>query len=95
MTTTRTDPSDAAASGAPGAWAPLRNRVFLAIWLAVMVSNTGTWVRDVASGWLMTELSPSPLLVSLVQAATTLPVFLLSGFLGLWLIWGILRSGRL
>ena len=25
----------------------------------------------------------------------TLPVFLLSGFLGLWLIWGILRSGRL
>lgn len=84
MATTRTDPSDAspgsgaAGSAAPGAWAPLRNRVFLAIWLAALVSNTGTWVRDVASGWLMTDLSPSPLLVSLVQAATTLPVFLLS-----------------
>lgn len=61
-----------------GAWAPLRNRLFLIIWLAVLVSNTGTWIRDVASGWLMTELSPSPLLVSLVQAATTLPIFLLS-----------------
>ncbi len=29
-----------------------------------------------ASGWLMTSLNPSPLLVSLVQAATTLPMFL-------------------
>ena len=48
------------------------------IWVAVLVSSTGTWIRDVASGWLMTELSPSPLLVSLVQAATTLPVFMLS-----------------
>lgn len=61
-----------------GAWAPFRHRMFLVIWLAVLVSNTGTWVRDVASGWLMTELSPSPLLVAFVQAATTLPVFLLS-----------------
>ena len=65
-------------AAAPGAWAPLRNRIFLVIWLAVLVSSIGTWIRDVASGWLMTELSPSPLLVSLVQAATTLPVFLLS-----------------
>lgn len=68
----------AAAPAKPGAWAPLKHRAFLVIWLAVLVSNTGTWVRDVASGWLMTELAPSPLLVSLVQAATTLPVFLLS-----------------
>jgi MFS family permease len=59
-------------------WAPLKSPVFLAIWLAVLVSNIGTWVRDVASGWLMTEMSPSPLLVSMVQAATTLPIFLLS-----------------
>lgn len=59
-------------------WSPLRQRVFLVIWLATMLSSTGTWIRDVASGWLMTELSPSPLMVALVQAATTLPVFLLS-----------------
>lgn len=72
------DPATTPASAPVSAWAPFRNRVFLFIWLAVLVSNTGTWVRDVASGWLMTELSPSPLLVSMVQAATTLPVFLLS-----------------
>ncbi len=63
---------------ASGALAPFRHRAFLVVWLAVLVSNIGTWMRDVASGWLMTDLSPSPLLVSLVQAATTLPVFLLA-----------------
>jgi MFS family permease len=35
-------------------------------------------MREVGSGWLMTELAPSPLLVALVQAAATLPVFLFS-----------------
>jgi MFS family permease len=29
-----------------------------------------------ASGWLMTSLNPSPLIVSMVQVATTLPMFL-------------------
>jgi predicted MFS family arabinose efflux permease len=36
------------------------------------------WMREVGSGWLMTELAPSPLMVALVQAAGTLPVFFLS-----------------
>lgn len=63
---------------APGAFAPLRERAFLILWLATVAANTGTWMRDTASGWLMTSLSPSPTLVALVQAATTLPVFLLA-----------------
>jgi hypothetical protein len=29
-----------------------------------------------ASGWLMTDLNPDPFIVSMVQAATTLPMFL-------------------
>lgn len=60
------------------AFAPLRERAFLVLWLATVIGNTGTWMRDTASGWLMTSLSPSPTLVALVQAATTLPVFLLA-----------------
>ncbi len=36
------------------------------------------WMHDVGAGWLMTSLSPSPLLVALLQAATTLPMFLLA-----------------
>ena len=62
----------------PGAFAPLRERVFLILWVATVAANVGTWMRDTASGWLMTSLAPSPTLVALVQAATTLPVFLLA-----------------
>ncbi len=39
---------------------------------------SGLWMRDVAAGWLMTSLAPAPSMVALVQAATTLPAFLLS-----------------
>jgi hypothetical protein len=57
---------------------PLTFRVFQALWIATIVSNVGTWMHDVEAGWLMTSLSPSPLLVALVQTATTLPMFLLA-----------------
>jgi MFS family permease len=35
-------------------------------------------MSNAASGWLMTSLDPDPLIVSLVQVATTLPMFLLA-----------------
>jgi MFS family permease/quinol monooxygenase YgiN len=57
---------------------PLRTPVFRALWIAAIVSNIGTWMQDVGAGWLMTSLSRSPLMVALVQAATTLPMFMLS-----------------
>lgn len=59
-----------------GAFAPFRHAVFTVMWVAILLSNIGTWVFNVTSGWLMTDLAPSPLMVSLVQAATSLPVFL-------------------
>jgi len=58
------------------AWAPLREPLFRSLWIAAVISYTGTWMQNVGAGWLMTQLSLSPLMVSLVQAATTLPVFL-------------------
>lgn len=57
---------------------PLSSRVFRALWIATIVSNIGTWMNDVAAGWLMTSLSADPLVVALVQAATTVPMFLLA-----------------
>ena len=57
-------------------WAPFRFRAFTILWVATVVSNIGTWMNDVGAGWLMASLDPSPVAVSLVQAATTLPVFL-------------------
>lgn len=71
-------PADPGQFEAPSTWAPLRSRVFAVLWGATLVGNIGIWMRDVGSGWLMTDLSPSPTMVALVQAAATLPVFLLS-----------------
>ena len=65
-----------AASSAGGAWSPFRQTAFTVLWVATVVSNIGTWMNDVGAGWLMTGLAPSPQIVAMVQAATTLPVFL-------------------
>ena len=63
---------------APSAWSPLRRPLFRGLWIADVTSNIGTWMHDSAAAWLMTLLAPSPLMVSLVQVATTLPLFLLA-----------------
>jgi len=65
-------------SAAPGAWSPLKIRLFRAMWLAILGSNVGTWVNDVAAAWVMAERTGSPLMVALVQSATTVPVVLLA-----------------
>jgi MFS family permease len=58
------------------AFAPLRHPSFRALWIATLASNTGLWVQNTGAGWVMTSLEPSPVMVSLVQAASMLPVFL-------------------
>ena len=60
------------------AWAPLRHPTFRAVWLASLVSNVGTWMQNTAAAWMMTALSASPLMVALMQTATSLPFFLLA-----------------
>src|SRR5262252_4915455 len=55
---------------------PLHEPLFRSLWIAAVISYTGTWMQNVGAGWLMTDLTTSPLMVSLVQAAATLPVFL-------------------
>jgi predicted MFS family arabinose efflux permease len=59
-------------------WAPLREPVFRALWLATIASNLGTWVHEVAAAWMMTTLAPTPLMVASVQATTGLSMFLLA-----------------
>ncbi|MBD4091794.1 MFS transporter, partial [Xanthomonas citri pv. citri] len=70
--------SVSAAPAEGGAWAPLREPVFRALWLAILGSNIGTWINDVAASWVMAEQTGSPLMVAAVQSATTLPVVLLA-----------------
>ena len=59
------------------AWSPLRQPLFRALWLAAVTSNIGTWMQSTGAVWLMTSLTPSPLMVAFVQTATSLPFFLL------------------
>ena len=66
-----------AAGVVTSAWTPLRYSTFRALWIATVVSNLGTWMQSVAAAWLMTSLTPSPLIIAMVQAASTAPVFLL------------------
>lgn len=70
--------SEQRAATTDGGFAPLRQKLFAVLWVATVIGNTGSFVRDVASAWLMTDLSASPAAVAMVQAAATLPVFLLA-----------------
>lgn len=60
------------------AFSPLKRPVFAVLWAATVLGNTGSFMRDVASSWLVTDLSASPAAVAMVQAAGTLPIFLLA-----------------
>lgn len=65
LTTARTTP-----------WVAFRYTTFTVVWIATVVANVGTWMYNAASGWLMTSLAADPLTVSLVQVASSLPMFL-------------------
>src|SRR5579862_6896253 len=65
-------------SAAASAWSALRYPVFRYLWIATVASNVGGWMYSAACGWLMTNLNANPLVVSLVQVATSLPLFLLA-----------------
>jgi MFS family permease len=68
----------AATASITDSFAPLRQSTFAVLWMATVLGNTGTFMRDVASAWLVTDLSTSPMAVALIQVAGTLPIFLLA-----------------
>ncbi|HAV1917406.1 TPA: MFS transporter [Enterobacter hormaechei subsp. steigerwaltii] len=57
-------------------WQPLSQPVFRMLWIATVVSNVGSWMSDVGINWSMLTLSADPLDIALVQAASSLPMFL-------------------
>src|SRR5712672_878945 len=57
---------------------PFRYATFAVLWIATVVANVGVWMQNAAAGWLMTGLTPDPFLVSLVQVATSVPIFVLA-----------------
>jgi MFS family permease len=59
-----------------GPRAAFRHRAFTVVWIATVISNIGTWMYNAASGWLMVSLNGDALMVSLVQVANNLPMFM-------------------
>ena len=60
-----------------GALAPLAIPVFRALWIAVLVSNIGSWMQTVGAQWLLVDEHAAPVVVALVQTASSLPVLLI------------------
>ncbi|MGH6609967.1 MAG: MFS transporter [Burkholderiaceae bacterium] len=75
--TSSSEQQSAPAQTLSGAWAPLRLPVFRLLWTTWLTANICMWMNEVAAAWLMTTLTTSPVMVALVQSASTLPVFLL------------------
>ncbi len=59
-------------------FAPFQHSNFRTLWTATLVSNLGGLIQGVGAGWMMTTISDSPIMVALVQGATTLPIMLFS-----------------
>lgn len=66
----------AEADPGPTRWGAFGHSAFTIIWSASVISNVGIAFFDTASGWFMANLSADPRVVSMVQVATSLPLFL-------------------
>jgi len=60
------------------AFEPFKEKLFLTLWIAAFISNIGTWMQNVGVGWLAATMSASPLMIALIQAASSLPAMLFS-----------------
>ena len=65
-------------SSPTGALAPFRSRVFLWLWLGVVISSIGSWSQTVGAQWLFINDPNAATIVSLVQTASALPMVLLA-----------------
>jgi MFS family permease len=57
-------------------WFALRNPIFAGLWIPSVVSSVCVAAHDTAATWLMNALGASPLLLSLIATAASLPFFL-------------------
>jgi MFS family permease len=59
-------------------FAALSYRDFRLFWFGQIVSLSGTWMQSVAQGWLVYDLTKSPLYLGIVAAAGSFPILLFS-----------------
>jgi len=56
----------------------LSNKDYALYWVGLLVSATGSWMQNVAQGWLVFDLTGSKLYLGIVGAAGTLPMLFLT-----------------
>ena len=66
----------------PPRFAALQHRNFTLLWVGLIVSNTGTWMQNVAQGWLVYQLTSSPFWLGMLALSFALPMILLPLFGG-------------
>ncbi|MBL4743861.1 MAG: MFS transporter [Cycloclasticus sp.] len=57
---------------------PFKSKFFRLVWVAITISNIGSWMNEIGVIWLMTTLTSSSLHIALVQTAISLPFLLLA-----------------
>ena len=67
---------------ARGMWAALSIRDYRLLWWGMVISNIGTWMQMVAQGYLVYDLTHSPLALGAVGLMRAIPVFTFSLFAG-------------
>ena len=70
-----------AASPSPR-FAALGYRNFTLLWSGLIVSNVGTWMQNVANGWLVLQLTNSPLWLGLLGLSFAVPMIILPPLAG-------------
>jgi MFS family permease len=63
-------------------FAALHNRNFTLLWAGLIVSNMGTWMQNVANGWLVLQLTNSPLWLGILGLSFAIPMIILPPLAG-------------
>lgn len=57
----------------PSPWSALRHPLFRNLWLGGFAVNLAIWLQTVGAAWTMTQITSSPLMIALIQTASSLP----------------------
>ena len=63
-------------------YAALSYRNFTVLWSGLIVSNMGTWMQNVANGWLVLQLTNSPLWLGILGLSFAVPMIAIPPFAG-------------
>src|SRR5512138_2404948 len=63
-------------------FAALYYRNFRLLWAGLIVSNMGTWMQNVANGWLVLQLTNSPLWLGLLGLSFAVPMIIIPPLAG-------------